>query len=267
MSATVTRVDGPNGRFYNVDGELLPSVTHILGGGYPKPALVYWSANVERAACTEAAAALYEDLGATGQKFPASWYLTELQKRLGQVKAHQKALVKAGDIGTEAHRMIEYQLRTAVGAKAGEKPVISDAAQWSVFAFEDWAKSVRLKPVLCERVVWSKVYGFAGTLDLLARVNGVMTEVSIKTGKGVYAEAHLQSAAYVTALSELGYLPPAGGSLIVRLPKDCNDPAFEVVQAQPAAELLPVFLAVKQVWAFQYAQDAAYRARRRKAVA
>ncbi len=256
MKATITRQDGPAGRFYIVDGVSYPSVTHILSGGYPKPALVYWSANEERKLVSEASADLFEAFAQAivPPVMPREAYLATLATRIGPA---------------EAHRAIEWTLRTAIGAEAGPKPVISDPALWSVMAFEDWAKSVSLKPILLERTVYSKVHGFAGTLDILARVNGVATEVSIKTGKSIYAEAHLQSAAYVTALVEMGYLPPAGGSLIVRLPKNVEDPAFEVVPVPPAAELLPTFLAVKQVWAFTYAQETAYRARtaKRKAVA
>ncbi len=270
--AAIQRLDGgPDGRFYLIDGVLYPSVTNILGGGYPKPALQWWAANEERKLVSDASADLYADFAKerVPPVLPRAAYLATLAARLGPAKAHQKLLAQAGDIGTEAHHLIEWQLRTAIGAEAGPKPVVSEAAQWSVFAFEDWAKSVNLKPVLTERTVYSKVHGFAGTLDLLARVNGVLTEVSIKTGKAIYAEAHLQSAAYVTALIEMGYLPPAGGSLILRLPKNLSDPAFQVVQAQPAADLLPVFLAVKQVWAFAAEADKAYRARtaKRKTVA
>lgn len=263
MSATVTRVDGPNGRFYNVDGELYPSVTHILTA-INKPALVPWAAKVEREACTAAAAALYDELNLTGQKFPASWYLTELHARLGTVKAHTRALEKAGDIGTQAHKLIEWTLRTAIGAEAGPKPLVSDAALWAFMAFEDWAKSVALKPVLIERMVYSKRYGYAGTMDVLARVNGVLRTVDFKTGKAIYPEAHLQSAAYRVAMVEMGYAPMAG--LIVRLPKVATDPAFEVAPAMPAAEALSVFLATKAVWAWQHAQDATWR-RRPRAVA
>ena len=62
----------------------------------------------------------------------------------------------------------------------------------------------------------------------------------------------------------MGYLPPSGGSLILRLPKNVDDPGFEVVPVPPASELLPTFLAVQQVWAFTYAQDEAFRSRTKK---
>jgi PD-(D/E)XK nuclease superfamily len=263
MAAQVTQINGPDGRFYNVDGELYPSVTHILSA-ISKPALVPWAARVEREAVSEAATALYGELSAGGQPYPASWFAAALAAKLGTVKAHQRTLAKAGDIGTEAHQAIEWLLRTALGAEAGPKPVISAPARIAVAAFKAWALEVQLKPILIERIVYSKTHRYAGTLDLLARVNGVLTTIDFKTGKAVYAEAHLQAAAYGAALLEMGYREPAQ-SLIVRLPKVAGDPPVEVVPVADPAALLPVFLATRQLWAWQYANDQAFKARKPKA--
>lgn len=265
MKAAVTRVDGPSGRFYEVDGELFPSVTHILTA-INKPALVPWAAKVEREACTAAAAALYQDLHATGQTFPASWFLTELHARLGQVKAHTRTLEKAGDIGAQAHHAIEWMLRRAIRADAGPRPFVSEPALIAVRAFKAWAVSVELKPVLIERTVYSKRHRYAGTLDLLARVRGVLTMISLKTGKAIYAEAFLQEAAYSAALVEMGYLAPTA-SIVIRLPKVEGDPGFDVakdvVDVPARAELFPVFLATRALWEWTYAQEQAFRARQR----
>lgn len=261
------RKDSPAGRFYDVDGALLPSVTHILTA-IAKPALIAWSANTERAAVTAAAADLYESWAAqiVPPVMPREAYLATLTSRLGLVKAHQRELAKAGDIGTQIHKMIEWMMRTALGAEAGPKPVISDQAQWAVMAFEDFAKSVNLKPVLIEQTVYSTVHGYAGTMDLLARVNGVLTLLDFKSGKAIYPESFLQSAAYSVALAEMGYVLPAS-ALILRLPKVETDPAFEVVTVPPALDLFPVFLATKQLWQWTYANEEAYRARRAGAAA
>jgi hypothetical protein len=256
-----------NGRFYEIDGASYPSVTHILGC-IGKPALIAWSASTERAACTEAAADLYQEWCAqlVPPQMPRESYLATLTARLGLVKAHQKELAKAGEIGTQIHKMIEWMMRTAIGADAGPKPVISDKALWAVMAFEDFAKSVNLKPVVIEHTVYSKVHQYAGTMDLLARVNGVLTLLDFKSGKAVYPESFLQSAAYSVALEEMGFALPAS-ALILRLPKVDTDPAFEVVTVPPARELFPVFLATKQLWAWTYQNDQDYRARRSGAAA
>jgi len=266
-TTTIARKDGPAGRFYEIDGVLYPSVTHILTA-INKPALVFWAANQERTLVTEAAADLHAEWcrEIVPVEIPRAAYLATLRSRLGHQKAHQKQLAAAGDIGTETHKYIEWFLRTAIGADAGPKPVVCDAALWGFMAFEDFAKSVNLKPVLIEQTVYSKVHGYAGTMDLLARVNGELTLIDFKTGKAVYNESHLQSAAYSVALAEMGYAPTRA-ALIIRLPKVDTDPAFEVVTVPPVADLFPVFLAVKELWKWTYANDTAFRERRAKAVA
>jgi genome maintenance exonuclease 1 len=263
MAAQVTQVNGPNGRFYNVDGELFPSVTHVLSA-INRPALVPWAARVEREACTTAAAALYDELGAAGQRYPGSWFAAALAAKLGTIKAHQRTLEREGNIGTEAHRAIEWLLRTALGAEAGPKPVISAPALIAVQAFKAWAVRVQLKPILNERIVYSKRHRYAGTLDLLARVDGVVSNIDFKTGKAVYAEAHLQAAAYGAALEEMGYQAPAQ-SLIIRLPKVAGDPPVEVVPVPTPAALLPVFLATRALWEWTYSNEAAFKARKPRA--
>lgn len=256
---TATRRDTASGRYYEVNGQLLPSVTHILSAGVNKPALIPWAARLERETVTEAAAALYEDLVKSRQAYPRSWYLTELHARLGQVKAHQRALEQGGDLGSEIHKIVEWTIRTAIGAEAGPRPVVQPAALLGLAAFESWAASVRLKPLLTERTVFSLTHGYAGTMDLLARVEGVVTVCELKSSKAVYPENFLQACAYRVAMEEMGYAPQA--SLIIRLPKTATD-AFEVRPVPPAAELFPVFLAAKQMWAWQQSNEAAYRARR-----
>jgi len=265
LSATVTRRDGPSGRFYEVDGQLFPSVTHILTA-INKPALVPWAANQERALVLDAATTLHRELATAPvpSLLSAAWYRAALLARLGPTKAHQRLLAKAGDVGTEAHKAIEWYLRLASGAAAGPKPVVSPGAAIACQAFVSWADRVSLKPVLIERTVYSTVHGYAGTMDLLARVDGVLSLIDFKTGKAVYAESHLQAAAYSIALEEMGYAEPLQ-SLIVRLPKVATDPGFEVVPVTPRAEAFPVFLAAKALWTWQYANEAKWRTRGRVA--
>lgn len=264
MSAT-TQLNGPAGRFYEVDGEKYPSVTHILQV-IGKPALINWAANTERTLVMEAAADLYEDTAKIPTPMSRPTYMTTLQARLGKVKAHQKELARAGEIGTQVHKLVEWNFRKALGQQPGPEPRVVDDAQWAFMACQDWAMSVNLKPKYIEQTVFSKTHGYAGTMDLLAEVNGVLTLIDFKTGKAVYAEAHLQNVAYQAALAEMGHLAPVGG-LIVRLPKVQTDPGFEVVTVPPVAELLPTFLAVKEVWKWWYAQEEAYRAKRKDTAA
>lgn len=258
---TPTRKDGPSGRFYEVDGLSLPSVTHILQV-IGKPALINWAANQERSLCLNVAADLYLDLSKTPPMSRAS-YLATFDGRLGKQKAHKRQLEKASEVGSQAHALIEWNLRSQLGQKVGPEPRVVDDAQWAFMAFQDWANSVHLKPMFIEQVVFSKAYGYAGTMDLLAEVNGVPTLIDFKTGKAIYAEAFLQNVAYQQALLEMGHTGAESG-LIVRLPKVQTDPAFETAAVPSVADLFPTFLAVKQVWHWWFAQEEAYRAKRKE---
>lgn len=257
------RKDGPSGRFYQIDDDEYPSVTHILQC-LGKPALIAWAANTERALCIEASADLYSDVASLPTPLSHTSFITTLQGRIGKTKAHQRELAKAGDIGTQVHKLIEWNLRKTLGQIVGPEPRVVDDAQWSFMAFQDWSNAVNLQPKFIETTVYSRTHGFAGTMDLVALVNGEPKLIDFKTGKAIYAEAHLQNVAYQVALAEMGHDLVTGG-LIVRLPKNQTDPAFEVVEVAPVAELFPTFLAVKDVWRWWFAQEEAYRQKRKDA--
>lgn len=263
LAKKISKKDTAFGRFYEIDGRELPSVTHILSA-INKPALVQWAANTERAFVMDVAADLQDDLYKLDRQMGRAAYLTTLQARLGKAKAHQKELAKASEIGTQVHARIEWELRTALKQDAGKRPKLSDPAQWALMAWEDWAKEVRLEPIYIEQVVYSLHYGYAGTMDLYAKVEGRPTVIDFKTGKAIYAESHLQNAAYQIALYEMGHAPVTGG-LIVRLPKVDTDPEFEVQAVAPGDDLLPTLLAVRAVWEWWYAQDEAWRKRQKAA--
>jgi hypothetical protein len=82
----------------------------------------------------------------------------------------------------------------------------------------------RLEPLGIERVVACPSY--AGTLDLYARVQGILTVLDWKSGKTIYPEAFLQNVAYRHAAMRHGW--PSSQGLIVRLPKRFDDPGWEV---------------------------------------
>lgn len=257
----VIRQDGRSGRFYRVEGDDEPyvSVTHALSC-IAKPALISWAANQERTFVMDAAADLYLDLCKT-PPMGRPMYLATLQSRLGKQRAHQKALAKAGEIGSQIHHLIEWNIRQSLGQVVGPEPRVLDKAQWGFMAFQDWANSVRLRPIFIEQMVYSRTHKYAGTMDLLAEVNGVVSLVDFKSGKSIYAEAYLQNVAYQQALKEMGHQAATQG-YIVRLPKVDTDPEFEVGEVPPVEILWPTFLAVLRVWKWWHEGERAYQERR-----
>ena len=101
-----------------------------------------------------------------------------------------------------------------------------------------------------------------GRWTYLAEVNGQLTVVDWKTGKAIYPEAYLQNAAYRHALREMGHGDPVQG-IIVRLPKNTEDPEFEA-QIIPDSEesLFQTFLHTFELWKWNQKGEEAYQAKR-----
>jgi len=230
-------------RFYTINGRPLPSVTTIVDV-IAKPALAPWYAKQERRYFE---AAMLEVLSKPGARDP-EYVLAAVVDAVGGVKAADREKQRAATIGTAIHAGIEWQLRTRLGEDAGPEPVLPDAAVWAVESWKDWAKTIALKPLAIERTVYCEACGYAGTLDLYARVEGALTILDWKSGRAIYPEAFLQNVAYRHAAARQG-LPSAQG-LIVRVPKLVEDPAWEVM-AVPETLVLDDFLAAARLWRWQ----------------
>ena len=230
-------------RFYTIEGQRLPSVTTVLDI-IAKPALGPWYAKEERRFFETA---MLEVLSRPGAKDP-EFVLAAVAEAVTGVKAADREKQKAAAIGTAVHAGIEWELRRQLGEHAGPAPHLPDAAAWAVESWKDWAGSVHLEPLAIERTVYCLECGYAGTLDLYARVKGVPTVLDWKSGKGIYPEAFLQNLAYRHAASRAGL--PSSQGLIVRLPKQLDDPAWEVMPV-PATLTLEDFLAALRLWRWQ----------------
>lgn len=244
--------DESGGRFYRVQDRLLPSVTNLLSV-IGKPALIGWAAKTEREMCLQAACDLWDE-APVNVRMPRMAYRATLEARIGKTKAHVKELAKAGEIGTQVHSLIEWNVRKELGLSVGDEPKIGDKALWSFMAWEDWRKTVNLKPLAAERTVWSFAHAYAGTMDLLAELDVAGQRVTAvldwKTGRAIYPEALLQNAAYVAALLEMGLAQGPVHGVIVRLPKVESDPNFEArhIPADEQEGLLSVFLHARDLW-------------------
>jgi len=234
-------------RFYTIHGRQLPSVTTILDV-IAKPALGPWYAKEERRYFE---AAMLEVLGLPGARDP-EFVLSAVAEAVTGVKAADRERQKAAVIGTAIHAGIEWHLRTRLGEDAGLEPRLPEAAIWAVESWKDWAQSVNLQPLAIERAVYCELCGYAGTLDLYARVAGVLSVIDWKSGKAIYPEAFLQNVAYRHAADRIAL--PSEQGLIVRLPKLIDDPAWEVMTV-PETVTLADFLAAGNLWRWQRRMD------------
>lgn len=276
-----TSSDRAGRRYQTPDGDF-PSVTTVLSV-VGKPALLNWMAAKEREYVIEAAANLWED--APLPKMSRLAFIATLQQRLTKEKAGERERNKAADIGSQTHAMVECYLRRELGQLVDE-PRLSPEAAFAFSQFLGWKDRVKLEPIWMEHTVWSKIYGYAGTLDLTCRLtipedreevkrafslpNDMSLEAfyqehrgqqvlvlgDIKTSKRVYMEARLQCAAYAAAHQEMGHERYDMG-LVIRLPKTADDPPFEAVPILNMDAEFAVFLHVMELWKRQREYDIA----------
>lgn len=228
----------------------LPSVTTILAV-VGKPALVHWAADTTKKEVIGAAANLYSAIAEQEPVSKANFALT-LEDWLGKSRAHEKELARAGNIGTQLHKHIEWTLRRELGQKVGTQPAISTEALNAFVAWVKWRENVNFTPIHIEQTVYSLGYGFAGTLDVYGKVDGKLSILDWKSGKAIYPEHYLQNAAYRCAFEEMKHGDVERG-VIVRLPKTkTQDPKPEAVYIDNGDYLkhLKTFLHAMKLWEF-----------------
>jgi hypothetical protein len=253
------------GRFYIIPGivDPVPSITNILEI-INKKAIGPWMAKQQKMADIEAAWKLWGQLLESikyclTEEFPLpettyDQFISLLDSMIGNEKEGDKQKRAAAEIGTQAHAWIEWRCRKEMGQSVGPEPSLSDPAMIAATHFEDWKEDKKFKPVRSEQRVWSVTHLFAGTLDLLGEVEGVLSLVDIKTGKSVYDEAKLQVSAYASALDEMG-MEHVEQSVILRLPKITTDPEFEAVTVCDLDYHFEAFLHARQLWQWNYIQE------------
>lgn len=165
------------GRSYRWRDEEFASVTTIIGGGVPKPALKAWG---ERTVA-EFAFDRRDEWAGMERDEAVDWL------KRAPFRATDKAAVQGSDIHdwAEAH---------VLGLPPKEVPLLQKPYVEGFLAFlEDWQPRYEMT----ECTVYSREFGFAGTADFIAFIEGLgMVLGDYKTGKGVYPEVALQLAAY-----------------------------------------------------------------------
>ena len=176
-------------RYYTRDGQLVPGVTTALNI-LAKPALVPWA------------------------------------NRLGLQGIEVGKYVDAkADIGTCAHYMIECHLKGEKPDLSEFSPKVVDQAENGYIKFLQWQDGKQFELLGSEMQLVSEEYGYGGTIDIYAKVNGVPTLIDIKTsGSGIWPEMKHQVSAYRQLLIENGH--PVEQAAICRVGRD-DDEGFE----------------------------------------
>ena len=172
----------PKSHRYKLDGAWVPGVTTLIGKGLPKPALPYWSAKTV-AEWVADNPDLTEDLKRMGGRGPAVAYLKELPwaKR-------DEAAIRGTDVHALAERLVH-----------GEEVAVPEHLAAHVQGYVDWLDKSGAEALLTERPVASRQWRYAGTFDLIARMDGKVWLLDVKTSSGVYGSTALQLTAYGNA--------------------------------------------------------------------
>ncbi len=113
--------------------------------------------------------------------------------------AAQDALNHAADWGTLTHRAVEDFLRGK-----NRRPDVKILP--SIQAFRDWQNENIVKILDPQNDIEKSIADldnfYAGTLDILAEVNGILGILDIKTGSGIWDEYGLQLSAYMNAYNK-----------------------------------------------------------------
>lgn len=206
---TYTVTDEKNGIF----AQRRPSATTALGI-IAKPQLIFWASNM----CADS---IKEQLK------PGTAY-DELQIEAiietGR-KAHTQRKVEAGTIGTFVHKWVEDYIK-------GQNPAqpVNKQLAVAVSKFMGWVKKHQVKFLLSEQQVYSRKYGYTGTLDFICQIDGKLYLGDLKTSSGIYPEMLIQTSAYRFARTEEYPQEEYAGQIIVRVGKDDGELEIGIVQ-------------------------------------
>ena len=161
-----------------------------------------------------------------------------IRKNLDQLQNDPKVLLEAarqesdnqkniaGEIGSAIHSWIEKHIK-------GEQPEMpeDDKVLQGVNSFLQWIDENKVEFIESEKIVYSRKYDYIGTLDIIAKINGGLYLLDIKTGNSIYPEYKMQTAAYLKAdMEERG--TKYDGRIILRISKETEEEYKERMNAK-----------------------------------
>ena len=182
MSGPLNAAVDPNTdlRYYAFNDLRLLSATSIrrqLGMPFP---LAAWQVNQVLAAAAMARGT------AASEALSDTEYKKSLRRSATQVRD------KAANLGTAIHEAAEHNIRAASLDENDErKPFLQ--------AYESWQSTMKPRILVQEGQVFHLTERYAGSLDLIAEVDGRTYVIDLKTGRGTYPDHAVQLALYTGA--------------------------------------------------------------------
>lgn len=242
------------GHFYTkpigTDGKVVevPGCTSVLGLIH-KPQLYEWAVDQERDAALAAAADLYDKTAAQRVLNPINFRLL-LKTRIPAIRAYQRGQQKAMALGSMVHWGVESYIKTLLGQQVRHHVMTPDAQEvYNQFLL--WVQTVHFEPMACELPLVHPIHDYGGTLDFVAKIDGKVTLVDIKTSKSIWPEHKLQLHA-CKDLWEVHHSiwPLIEQMAILKLPKTKHDGPFEFIPVPYTEKGFDTFLCMLAVWEY-----------------
>jgi hypothetical protein len=177
---------------------------------------------------------------------PAIHYWIAKQTREG--KDWTKVRDEAADIGSIAHYLILTDLKNIKPDLSDYAQVDIDKAYNAMKSYYAWRKMNEVKSLDVECSLISERWGYGGTFDLLANVNGIDTLIDFKTSGALYPEYSTQIGAYFELIRENKNITVAGK--LIRINKANNDD-FEIKTVDQLEKRFELFKHLLRVYNLQ----------------
>jgi hypothetical protein len=189
-----------------------PSVTGVTGIIDKSRFLMPWAIRLTTEEIIEATQKLEDE----GELLDALMVKNIVEKA---AKASDRAKRSAANLGTAVHDWVEKHIRNQTAGEPDPAMPRNKKVRRGVEAFLGWEEAHDVEYLFTERYIYSIEHNFVGTLDIIARVDGLLTLADLKTSKAVYSEYHLQLGGYEIGFNE-EFEDPIEQSLILHIPKE-----------------------------------------------
>ena len=174
------------GRVYTWQGSNFWSVTTVIGNGLPKPALVPWGMREVAKAAVEQYERVFAMTRAAGDDPDARQAVVDWLK--GEPYRQRD---RAADLGSLVHARIESLIL------GQPEPPAPPVARGYLDAFDLFVTEWEPEFLASEMTVYNRTAQYAGTLDWIARIDGVTVLGDQKTSaKGIFPDVAQQLVAY-----------------------------------------------------------------------
>ena len=255
------------GRTYTFRGQSVPSVTTILKA-YPKPGLLVWSAKEAAKLAVAAIRAGKTSKDVLAQLAEDAWHAHEAtithQTRHKKTcdftpdvvnwiaGAHTRIRDEAGGRGTDVHEAAEHD------ADLSDVP---ERAKAAYISYRQWVEDYQPVILAKEFQVFDAAEGYGGSGDLIARVNGSVFLIDLKSSRSIHNDTRLQLAAYRYAQDcivgdEYDEVANEAKGWVERTAiLHLTDEGYSFVEVEGGPPELAMFLHVRDIWEFAAAND------------